>query len=446
MTDGTTTHDMEAGLIGSVLLRPETLDAIAESVSVFDTDFDDPELGTIWRVVTDQHEAGKPVDLPLLIKPLKKSDSRTNWAALLAECLASIPNAAHGPYYASYVKQHSQRRQLAHIGRETVLLAASDDEPERTANDAIGKLEGIASPPAASIARPADWLRNAMDLMELRTSGRDTAMRTGFAQLDMLLAGGLRAGEFCVIAGRPGTGKTALAGAIAGAMSKERPVLFVSLEMSQLELADRMLSAEAGVKLHQMKTGTLSQHDRDKLVEAADRLAGRGLSIIDTEYNLPRITALARQWRRREGMPGVLIIDYLQLLETDRQKGESRQEEVARIARRLKQLAKVLEGPVIALAQLNRQADGERPRLSHLRESGAIEQDANQVVMLSEQSENDGEKLIRACLEKNRNGATGEFPVLFRKEYVSMEEPAPERLQEFDDYNQQGSGEYYEDF
>jgi replicative DNA helicase len=445
MTTNETTHDMEAGLIGSVLLRPDTLDAIAESVSVFRTDFANEDLGVVWQVIADQHEAGLPIDLPLMLRPLKKHSKDTNWGAILADCLQSVPNAAHGRYYASHVKQASQRRQLAQIAQETALLAASDDEPEKTANGAITKLEALASPPGALIARPSDWLNNAMDLMELRTSGRDTAMRTGFSGLDNLLAGGLRAGEFMVVAGRPGTGKTALAGAIAGAMSKDRPVLFVSLEMSQLELADRMLSAEAGVKLYHMKTGTMTPSDRERIVDASGRLAGRGLSIIDSEYYLPRITALARQWRRREGMPGVLVIDYLQLLETDRQKGENRQEEVARIARRLKQLAKMLEGPVIALAQLNRQADKERPRLSHLRESGAIEQDANQVLMLWEQGEKDGEKLIQACLEKNRNGATGDIPVLFRKEYVSMEEPAPERLAEFDDYNQ-GPEEYCQDF
>jgi len=445
MTTNETTHDMEAGLIGSVLLRPETLDAIAESVSVFATDFDDPELGTIWQVVTDQHEAGKPVDLPLLLKPLKRADATTNWAAMLAECLAAVPNAAHGRYYASHVKQASQRRQLAQIGQETVLLATSDDEPEKTANDAISRLEALASPPGALIAPPQDWLKDWEALMRARKDEKTGAMRTGFASLDTMLAGGLRDGEFLVIAGRPGTGKTAFACALAGSMSRDCPVLYVSLEMSQLELADRMLSAESGVKLYHMKTGTITDGDRSRLVEAFGKLSCGNLSIIDSEYHLHRIVALARQWRRREGVPGVVIVDYLQLVEAERAKGSNRQEEVASISRKLKQLAKTLGGPVIALSQLKREADGERPRLSHLRESGAIEQDANQVLMLWEQAEKGGDKLIKGCLEKNRNGATGELPIAFTRECVRMTEMAPERLTEFDDYNQ-GSDEYYQDF
>lgn len=447
MQTDTTTADMEAGLIGSVLLKPDTLDAISESVAVYGSDFADESLGAAWDVVAELYEAGKPIGIPQMITKLRKVAPDVKWPARLAACLDAVPNAAHGRYYASHVKQASQRRQLQAIGRETAILATSDDEPEATASTAIDRLESIASPPASAVSRPADWIADWQALLAARTSGRETAMRTGFAALNELLAGGLREGELMVIAGRPACGKTAMAAALAAEMSKDRPVLFVSLEMSQLELADRMLAMESGVHLHRMKTGTISQGDREDLTQAAGMLAGRGLSIIDGEYNLGRITALARQWRRREGIPGVVVVDYLQLVETDYRKGQARHEVVGEISRKLKQLAKTLGGPVIALSQLNRQADGERPRLSHLRESGSIEQDANQVLMLWEVDAKDGgegrDKLIRGCLEKNRNGATGEIPLVFRRERVLMSEAAPERLAEFDEFNGQDSGEFY---
>lgn len=441
-------QDMERGLIGSILVRPETLDAISESVTILESDFTDEALGAIWRALVGMYEKGKPIDVALLVRGLRKLKLEVKWPPLLADCMAAVPNASHGAYYASHVKQASQRRQLELIGRETAVLATGDDEPESVANEAIGKLEGIASPPRSAIAGVDDWLRSWETLFATRTDGKDGATKTGFDSLDKLLAGGLREGELMVIAGRPGCGKTALATGIATAISRTVPVLFVSLEMSQLELADRMLSAESGVGLFRMKTGTVTQHDREQILEAFAKLSGSRLSIVDGEYQLGRIVALARQWRRREGEPGVLVIDYLQLLEVEHRKGMARHEAVGEISRKLKQLAKTLGGPVIALSQLNRQADGERPRLSHLRESGSIEQDANQVLMLWEVNADspkaDGSvKLIKAALEKNRNGATGELNIVFRKECVAMQEAAPDRYSEFDEFNSQDSSEFY---
>jgi replicative DNA helicase len=287
-----------------------------------------------------------------------------------------------------------------------------------------------------------------MDRIEARLKGEHTlgGVETGFADLDQL-TGGLHNSELIVLAARPSMGKTALAMNIAEhvAMTLQAPTLFVSLEMSSVELADRLLCSVARVNGHRLRNGTISHEDQARLVEKAGQLSQAPLFVDDSpSRTVTEIAAAARRVRRREGRLALLVIDYLQLIEPDNSK-DPRQEQVARIARRLKGLAREMDVPVLCIAQLNRQAEDSKdhiPRLSHLRESGAIEQDADVVMFVhreeyyrrgEEQQQFEGQAEVKVA--KQRNGPVGDIELVWRKEYTRFEDKAPERLQVFDDYN-----------
>jgi replicative DNA helicase len=267
--------------------------------------------------------------------------------------------------------------------------------------------------------------------------------------------GGLHNSELIVLAARPSMGKTALAMNIAEyvAIELKQPTLLISLEMSSIELADRMLCSVARVNGHRLRNGTISHEDRRRLVECAGKISGAPLYVDDSpSRTVTEIAAAARRIRRREhGRLGLIVIDYLQLIEPDNSR-DQRQEQVARIARRLKGLARELDVPVLCLAQLNRQAEegkAHEPRLSHLRESGAIEQDADVVMFVhreeyyhsgEEQQQYAGQAEI--IVGKQRNGPTGRVQLNWRKEYTRFENPAPDRLEEFDHYNNAAAADF----
>ena len=288
-----------------------------------------------------------------------------------------------------------------------------------------------------------------MDRMEARMSGEQTedGVETHFTELDRMM-GGFHANELLILAARPSMGKTALAMNIAENVVHlgKAPTLFISLEMSQLELCDRLLCSAARVNGHKMRNGTISNEDRAKLVEKAGELANAPLYVDDSPTRtVSEIASAARRIQRtHDGRLGLIIIDYLQLIEPDNPR-DPRQEQVAKIARRLKGLARDLKVPVLCLAQLNRQAEGSsdhRPKLSHLRESGAIEQDAD-VVMFIHREEyyrrgEDAEQfagMAELIIAKQRNGPVGEVEMLWQKDFTRFVDKAPERLQAFDDFN-----------
>ena len=261
------------------------------------------------------------------------------------------------------------------------------------------------------------------------------------------MTGGLHESELIILAARPSMGKTALAMNIAENVAVEQgaPVLFVSLEMASIELADRLLCSRARVNGHRLRNGTISTDDRKRLVDTAAEISEAPLFVDDSpSRTVTEIAAAARRIRRHGDHLGLIVIDYLQLLEPDNPR-DPRQEQVSRMTRRLKGLAREMKVPILCLSQLNRQAEDSkdhRPRLSHLRESGAIEQDADVVMFVhreeyylrgeeAEQVAGQGEIII----SKQRNGPVGDVELIWRKEFTRFENKAPERLQEFDDFN-----------
>jgi replicative DNA helicase len=290
---------------------------------------------------------------------------------------------------------------------------------------------------------------DAMERLDARIAGTHTAggCDYGFRELDAKTAG-LHQGELVILAARPSMGKTALAMNIAENVAHQQnvPVLFVSLEMSSLELADRLLCSVARVNGHRLRNGTVSQEDRLRLVDTAEMLSRAPLFVDDSpSRTVTEIAAAARRIKRRHNGLGLLIIDYLQLIEPDNPK-DPRQEQVAKIARRLKGMAREMKVPVMCLAQLNRQAEVSKdniPRLSHLRESGAIEQDADVVLFVHREEYysrgEDREQVAgqaQLIVAKQRNGPVGEIPLEWLRDFTRFQDPVPERLKDFDHFNE----------
>ena len=244
-------------------------------------------------------------------------------------------------------------------------------------------------------------------------------------------------------------GKTAFAMNIAEnvVMNGRKPTLFISLEMASIELIERMLCSVSRVNGHRLRGGTLSRDDQQRVKEGAAKLSNVPLFIDDSPTrNVSEIAGAARRIKRREGSLGLIVIDYLQLIQPDNS-NDARQEQVAKIARRLKGLARELKAPILCLSQLNRQAEDSRdhrPKLSHLRESGAIEQDADVVMFVHRESyfrkgdpeAEDIQHEAQIIIEKQRNGPTGDVDLHWRREFTRFENPAQERYSEFDDFPQ----------
>ncbi len=296
-----------------------------------------------------------------------------------------------------------------------------------------------------------DLLHEAFDRIDARLDhGEGVGIPTGFKDIDNL-TGGMHDSEFIVLAARPSMGKTALATNIAEYVAIEANVatLFVSLEMARLELAQRMLCSQGRIDANKFRSGFLSGDDRKKLVEASAKLGKAPLFVDDTpSRTITEIAACARRLQRKHKL-GLVVIDYLQLIQPDDPR-DQRQEQVAKMARRLKGLARELEIPVLCLAQLNRQAEqgkeGHRPRLSHLRESGAIEQDADVVMFVHREEyyhthDEAVEKGICGqadiIVAKQRNGPTGDIKLAWFDKFTCFENFSQKPYEEFGEYQEE---------
>jgi len=446
-------YDLEAerGVLGSILLKPDVIDDVL--YVLHREDFFDEANQKLYGVMYEMHNNGKKIDAMLLVAELKSQSlfELVGGTKYLAELGGAVPNAAHAVYYAEIVREKAIYRSLIDVGTE-ILKEAYEQAVDCRAllSQAEQKVFNIADVRGGqTVSKLDEILHKAMDRMEARMSGEQTedGVETHFTELDRMM-GGFHANELLILAARPSMGKTALAMNIAENVVHlgKAPVLFISLEMSQLELCDRLLCSAARVNGHKMRNGTISNDDRAKLVEKAGELAVAPLYVDDSPTRtVSEIASASRRIQRtHDGRLGLIIIDYLQLIEPDNPR-DPRQEQVAKIARRLKGLARDLKVPVLCLAQLNRQAEGSsdhRPKLSHLRESGAIEQDAD-VVMFIHREEyyrrgEDAEQfagMAEIIIAKQRNGPVGEVEVLWQKDFTRFVDKAPERLQAFDDFN-----------
>jgi len=426
--------DAEMAVIGSILLRPEVCDDVALVLRA--DDFYDEANRHLYAALQAMHDAGRKIDLTLLVEDLKNQGvyESIGGAAYLAKVSRSVAHAAHAEYYAKIVHEKSTYRALINASTEILRDAYEEGDQAREmlarAEQKIFSILDQRGDTAVSSIR--DILVDAMDRIDARLRGEHTTggVDTGFTELDAL-TGGLHNTELVILAARPSMGKTALALNIAEFVSlhTHTPTLFVSLEMSEIELADRLLCSVAKVNGHRLRNGTLARKDRERLVEKAGEISEAPLFVDDSPARtVTEIAAAARRIARREGRLGIIVIDYLQLIEPDNPR-DPRQEQVARITRRLKGLARELKVPILCLAQLNRQAEsgkeGNMFKLSHLRESGAIEQDADVVMFVHreeyyhtgpEREQHAGQAQV--IVAKQRNGPVGTAELLWHKEYT----------------------------
>ncbi|MFG0266988.1 MAG: replicative DNA helicase [Rhodopirellula sp. JB055] len=443
-------REAEMGVIGSVLLMPDICDEIA---SLKADDFYDEANQIIYRHLRDMFDSGEKIDITLLVSRMRTAGDfeKVGGAAYLAQLGGSVANAAHAAFYGDIVREKAMFRRLIESGTEILRDAY---EQTGTAKELCAQAEQkvfaiMEGRSGNSVWAISDVLHQAMDRMEarMRDDYVEGGAETGLTDFDQM-TGGLHHGELIILAARPSMGKTALAMNIAEhvAIEQREPVLFVSLEMSAIELADRMLCSLARVNGHRLRNGTISSDDRDRLVSKANDISQAPLFVDDSpSRTVSEIAAAARRIKRKEDGLGLIVIDYLQLIEPDNSR-DPRQEQVAKIARRLKGMARELEVPLLCLSQLNRQAeDGKdhRPKLSHLRESGAIEQDADVVMFVHrEEYYHRGEDKAQFAgqaeiiIAKQRNGPVGDVELTWEGDFTRFSNRAAEHHSEFDDYRE----------
>jgi replicative DNA helicase len=446
----------EVGVLGSMMLKPDVCDDIAFILRA--DDFHDEAHQKLYKHLISIHEEGKKLDTTLLKDRLTTAGDyeAIGGAAYIGKIINAVPHAAHAIYYAEIVRAKATYRSLIYEATDILRDAYQEsDEAKLLLSQAEQRIFGIMDKRSQTAYREMkDILQDAWDRLEARMEGKHTAsgVDCGFARLDEQ-TGGLHPGELIILAARPSMGKTAFALNVAEnvAVQQKAPVLFVSLEMSSLELADRLLCSMARVNGHRMRNGTLTPQDRDRLAEKSSALSQSPFFVDDSpSRTMTEIAAAARRIIRRHGNLGLIVIDYLQLIDPDNPR-DPRQEQVARIARRLKGMARELKVPVMCLAQLNRQTEAGKdniPRLSHLRESGAIEQDADVVMFVHrEEYYQRGEAKeqyagqAQIIVAKQRNGPVGDVDLEFHKDFTRFQDPTPERLQEFASYGDGGGGE-----
>ncbi|MEM9409785.1 MAG: replicative DNA helicase [Planctomycetota bacterium] len=443
--------EAETGVLGSLMLMPDACDEIVNIIRA--EDFYDEAHSKLFAHMMTMHNQGQKIDLTLLREQLVSSDDfeLVGGAAGLAEIFTSVPSAAHATYYAEIVREKATMRNLITTCTEILSSAYDPTKDSQTMlNQAEQQVFAIReSRQKSNLSDIDEVLQVAMDRLEARVRGdiQEGTVETGFTDLDAM-SGGLHASELVILAARPSMGKTAFAMNIAEniVIKSNKPVLFVSLEMAAIELIERMLCSVARVNGHRLRNGSLSADDRQRLIKVTGELSKVPLFVDDSPTrNISEIAGAARRIIRREGSLGAIVIDYLQLIQPDDPR-DPRQEQVAKMARRLKGLARELKVPILCLAQLNRQAEDSRdhrPRMSHLRESGAIEQDADVVMFVhrndyyksaddDDTNDNKGEALI--IIAKQRNGPTGDVELTWLREFTRFEDRAAERFSEFDQF------------
>ncbi len=424
--------EAEMGVLGSVLLDNETLHDVVPVLKVEDFYRDGHQK--IYRVIRDLYDLGKAVDILILKEELVRRNlfESVGGDETLVGLIEGVPHSAHAKYYADIVRQKSISRQLIETANEILNEGYSNNyTAQELLQSAEKKVFMIAEEESSGeTVEVKDVIVEAMDRIIAKVEDRHvvSGVSTGFHDLDEITAG-FQGTQLIILAARPAMGKTAIALNICEHVicTLNKGVLFVSLEMGELELVDRLLSSRARVDGYKLKTGKgLGQQDLAQLGRAYNELHKAPLYIDSTPArNSLQITANARRLKLRKDI-GMIVLDYIQLVDADEPR-DSRQEQIAKVSRRLKQIARELNIPVIALSQLNRGVENRedrRPRMADLRESGAIEQDADLVLLLHRPEyydPNDQPGIAELIIAKNRSGGTDTVKLQFSKNLTRFE-------------------------
>lgn len=440
--------DAERGVLGSYLLAPREIGGLCAEKQIKPEHFHLPAHAQIYATLVELWDANKPIDFITLTQLLRDRNQleQVGGAAYITELFTFLPTAANATYYADILQEKFTLREIIKVCTEYAARSYDEqDDVPNLLNDVEQKIFGIAQDRfKEKAASMKDQVMQAIHAIEelYDRRGAITGLPTGLAELDKM-TDGLHKAEMIVIAARPSMGKTALAMNIAEhiALEENKAIAVFSLEMSTSQLVQRLLCSRARVNLGNVRNGFLTERDFPALTTAAAKLADSKIFIDDTPgLSILELRAKARRLKSQHNIEAIFI-DYIQLLRsTSKRAQDNRQLEIAEISSGLKGIAKELDIPVVVLAQLNRnpeQRSGDskgRPRLSDLRESGSIEQDADLVGLLvreeyyAENEEDKEESKGKATLiiAKQRNGPVGDVPLTFLKEFTRFENRARE--------------------
>ncbi len=422
-------HNLEAeqSVLGAMLVNPNAIAVVVETLTA--DDFYRDSHRSIYRAILTLYDRGEEVDVVTLSAQLEREGvlAKVGGREFIHTLAEFVPAAANAGHYAAIVREQAVLRALIRVGNEVAELGYQHPGDVATLLDTCEqKVFAIQQQRRSQEFQSIKdvLVRNFEHLDTLQREQGVTGLASGFEGIDRL-TGGFQAANLIVLAARPGVGKTSLALNIAqnAAVEGKAAVALFSLEMSAQELGERMMCSAARVSSHKVRTGSLSGDDYAKLVQAAGELEKAQIYIDDSAgLNMFELRAKARRLASKVPL-SLLIVDYLQLMVGDG-RAENRQQEVAAISRSLKQLARELNLPVIAVSQLNRapeaRADRE-PQLADLRESGAIEQDADMVMFIYEDPSDPSAKgVIKLKIAKHRNGPTGTVRLGFVREYTKF--------------------------
>ena len=428
-------HSIEAeqSVIGSMLMDKEAIIAASEIVTV--RDFYQQQYGIMFETMVELFNEGKPVDLVTLQDRLKEKDVPPEVSSLdfVRDIITTVPTSANVKSYANIVREKAVLRRLIKVNEEIANTCYAGKEPleqilASTEKSVFDLLQSRSSGEFVPIRQVA---LNVLEKIEAasKTQGTVTGIPTGFIDLDYKTSG-MQPSDFVLIAARPSMGKTAFVLNLVDhvAVRKGLPCMIFSLEMSKEQLVNRMLAMESNVDSQKLRTGNLTDSDWDAIVEGIGVIGNSKLVIDDTPgISITELRSKCRKMKLEQGL-SMIIIDYLQLMSGSGGKSsESRQQEISEISRSLKALAREMNAPVVALSQLSRACEtrtDHRPMLSDLRESGAIEQDADVVMFLYRDDyynkDTDMPNSAEVIIAKQRNGPIGTVNLLWQPEFTKF--------------------------
>lgn len=427
-------HSIEAeqSVIGSMLMDKEAITIASEQIS--GEDFYGKQYGILFDAMVELNDEAKPVDLVTLQERLREKGVPPEIYSLeyIRDVMAAVPTSANIKHYANIVAEKAVLRKLIRVNEEIANNCYAQKDPLESILEASEKsiFDIIQKRNSGDFVPIRQVVMNAMNLIEeaSKNKGAVTGIATGFLDLDYKTAG-MQPSDLILIAARPSMGKTAFVLNIAQhvAFRDNKCVAIFSLEMSKEQLVNRLLALESKVNSQSIRTGNMKDDEWERLIEGADVIGRSGLLIDDTPgISIGELRSKCRKFKLEYDLQ-MIIIDYLQLMTGSGKGNESRQQEISEISRSLKALARELHVPVIALSQLSRaveQRPDHRPMLSDLRESGAIEQDADVVMFIyrDEYYNNDTElrNVAEIIIAKQRNGAIGTIKLAWLPEYTQF--------------------------
>lgn len=424
-------EEAEQSVIGSMIMDREAIVAASELVT--GEDFYNRQYGVVFETMVELNDQGSPVDVVTLQNRLKEKDVPPEVSSLefVRELVTVVPTSANIRYYANIVAEKSLLRKLIRLNEEIANTCyAGKESLEYILEDTEKRVFQLVQKRTADDYVPIRTVvMNAMDKIEMaaKNKGNVTGIPTGFIDLDYRTAG-MQPSDLVLIAARPSMGKTAFALNIAQyvAFRKDMTVAIFSLEMSKEQLVNRMFSLESNVDAQKLRTGQLNDQEWERLIEGAGNIGKSKLIIDDTPgISISELRSKCRKYKLEHGL-SMIMIDYLQLM-SGSGRSDSRQQEISDISRSLKSVARELNVPVLALSQLSRaveQRPDHRPILSDLRESGAIEQDADVVMFIyrDDYYNKDTEKkgIAEIIVAKQRNGPIGTVELVWLPEYTKF--------------------------